>query len=138
MLKFWFKILASDNCILKSCYRELVLNCTKCTSWATYVRNLLCSLGLNYLWENQWLLNTDFYFINNSPTSVRSNETRTSFTIRGIIWVYFVQIYCIKYWFAVLCTEKYSGNVLQKYVCHLTIFLLKLDDIQVLFPICDN
>ena len=26
MLKCWFKILASDNCILKSCYSELVLN----------------------------------------------------------------------------------------------------------------
>ena len=50
---------ASDNCILKSCYRELVLNCTKFTSWATYVRNLLCSLGLSYLWKNRWLLNTD-------------------------------------------------------------------------------
>jgi hypothetical protein len=59
MLKFFLKIHASDNCILKSCYRELVLKCTKCTNWATYVRNLLCSLGLSYLWENQWLLNTD-------------------------------------------------------------------------------
>ena len=56
MLKFWLKFLASDNCISKSYYRELVLNCT---NWAAYVRNLLCSLGLNYLWENQWLLNTD-------------------------------------------------------------------------------
>ena len=51
MLKFWLKIHASDNCILKSCYRELVLKCTKCTNWATCVRNILCSLGLNYLWD---------------------------------------------------------------------------------------
>ena len=33
-----------------------MLNFTKCTNWATYVRNLLCSLCLNYLCENQWLL----------------------------------------------------------------------------------
>jgi hypothetical protein len=33
-----------------------------------------------------------------------------------------------------LCT----GNVLQKYVCHLTIILLKLDDIQVLLEMKEN
>ena len=31
-----------------------------------------------------------------------------------------------------------SGNVLQKYVCHLTIILLKLDDIQVLLEMKEN
>ena len=59
MLKFWFKILASENCVLKSCYRELVLNCNKCANWATYIRNSLYSIGLNYLWDNQFVLNTD-------------------------------------------------------------------------------
>jgi hypothetical protein len=45
MLKFW----SSDNCILQSCYNELVLNSTKFVNWATCIRNLLFNLGMNDL-----------------------------------------------------------------------------------------
>ena len=63
ILKFWFKILISDNCILRSCYKELVLNCSKCMNWATYVKRLIYSLGMNNLWDNQWLLNVDSSYL---------------------------------------------------------------------------
>ena len=59
MLKFW----SSDNCILQSCYNELVLNSTKFVNWATCIRNLLFNLGMNDLWDNRWLFELDKSFL---------------------------------------------------------------------------
>ena len=56
--------------------------------------------------------------------------------------MYFAQIYCIKYIFAVLFTEKYSGYAPEIYHNDTSIishsFLLKLDDIQVLLEMTEN
>jgi len=56
--------------------------------------------------------------------------------------VYFEQIYSIKYKFAVLFTEKYSGYVPEMYYKNTSVvsqsFLLKLDDIQILLEMKEN
>ena len=57
MLKFWLKIITNDNCIIQSCYRELVVNCINYDNWATYIKNLLYNLGMNDFWDNQYVLN---------------------------------------------------------------------------------
>ena len=59
MLNFW----SSDNCILQSCYNELVLNSTKFVNWATCIRNLSFNLGMNDLWDNRWLFELDKSFL---------------------------------------------------------------------------
>ena len=54
LLKFWLKLLKSENCIILACYKELVSNCNTSYNFASYVKDLLYDLGLNYVWDSQW------------------------------------------------------------------------------------
>lgn len=63
MLKLWTKIHGSENCIIKSCYKELVANSNKCKNWATCIKTILYDLGMNYYWDNQWVLCLDSSFL---------------------------------------------------------------------------
>ena len=56
ILKLWCKLINTDNCIMKACYKELVLNFTKFNNFSTYVKSLLYNLGKMYVWDNQWNL----------------------------------------------------------------------------------
>ena len=54
IVKYWFKILSTDNCILKNCYMEqLQTFCENKNSWIYQLKQLLFRLGLNDMWYNQ-------------------------------------------------------------------------------------
>ena len=54
IIKYWFKILLSKNCILKNCYRYQLENLIENkASWVHQLRQLLFHLGLNDFWFNQ-------------------------------------------------------------------------------------
>lgn len=53
IVKYWFKLLGTTNCILKSCHVNLTIDCTKakrsCSNWAAFIRSELYSIGLSEL-----------------------------------------------------------------------------------------
>ena len=56
ILKYWLKLLSSQNCILKSCYEFMLretLYTNNCKNWASEVKNLLSHIGLMNFWINQ-------------------------------------------------------------------------------------
>ena len=49
IIKFWLRIMQSENCIVRSCLMELSeIN----DSWILNIKNELNNLGLTYIWEN--------------------------------------------------------------------------------------
>jgi hypothetical protein len=48
IFKYWLKLKTTDNCVLKSCYENLVERNDK---WILHIKNELTSLGLNYIWS---------------------------------------------------------------------------------------
>ena len=52
ILKYWVKILSTDNCILQQCYQEMLINIDK-NNWLSGVRDILCELGLLNIWYSQ-------------------------------------------------------------------------------------
>lgn len=51
-IKYWFKLLGTTNCILKSCYVNLTIDCKakrSCSNWAAFIRSELYSIGLGEL-----------------------------------------------------------------------------------------
>ena len=56
ILKYWLKLLKTNNCILKNCYEDMNIECesrSNCKNWVSEVKHLLCSIGLIELWINQ-------------------------------------------------------------------------------------
>lgn len=56
MIKYWFKLLGTTNCILKFCYVNLTIDCKakrSCSNWAAFIRSELYSIGLGELLEHQ-------------------------------------------------------------------------------------
>ena len=64
IIKYWLKILNTNNCILKSCY-ELLLDDINLPrfNWANAVKNILLEVGLPHIWDSQQVENkTSFLF----------------------------------------------------------------------------
>ena len=57
MFKFWFKVLCSENCIIKNCYGELYNNCERMNKsnrkWACCIKDKLFEISLGYVWDEQ-------------------------------------------------------------------------------------
>lgn len=53
VIKYWFKIVNSDNCIMKTLYDCALVDCYNGKSnWASNVKNLLYRNGYGYVWNN--------------------------------------------------------------------------------------
>ena len=55
ILKYWLKLLTTDNCILKSVYDFMYDNIDTHVSWLSEVKRLLFSIGLGYIWLSQYV-----------------------------------------------------------------------------------
>ncbi|XP_021348592.1 uncharacterized protein LOC110447309 isoform X2 [Mizuhopecten yessoensis] len=55
LIKYWFKLLNTKNCVLKTAYDELMYMPKRNTvfNWVTFVKDKLFSLGLGEVWLNQ-------------------------------------------------------------------------------------
>jgi hypothetical protein len=72
ILKYWFKVTNSENCILRTIYnvaKSDLLN-KGCKNWVYNVKDMLCSNGFGYVWDN--------------PGSVKSKEFLLEFKTRMI------------------------------------------------------
>ena len=61
LLKYWCKILTSNNCILKGLYVEMYKNCDSQNNWATNIKSILNRIGMSYIWSNQEVINVDAF-----------------------------------------------------------------------------
>ena len=63
MLKYWLKLLQTDNCILKNLYHNMYhANVTNnVQNWLFEIRKILISLGMNDVWQNQFVENEKLF-----------------------------------------------------------------------------
>ena len=58
MLKYWFKLLQTSNCVLKAAYDFLQSECEnpnfRGCYWASNIKNQLFNLDLHYMWLDQY------------------------------------------------------------------------------------
>ena len=50
IVKYWFKLLYSENCILREVYLSLERNCTNSVNWVSNVKDILQRYGFNEVW----------------------------------------------------------------------------------------
>ena len=66
MFKFWFKLLTSENCILREIYSVMFNECENPTpprnNWLFNIKEELSRLGLAYLWHEQKTLSLKVHF----------------------------------------------------------------------------
>ena len=63
-VKYWFKIVNTENCILKSLYSVLLNDCNRGKrNWATKIKELLCTNGYTYVWENPLIVNPNQFIV---------------------------------------------------------------------------
>lgn len=63
IIKYWLKLLKTDNCILRSCYKELLCRIdTNCKfNWLRNVRDLLSTMGFHDIWLMQFVDNEKLF-----------------------------------------------------------------------------
>ena len=65
MIKYWCKLLKTDNCILQNCYNEMYesshVKPNDKLNWSCKIRDLLCNYGFNYVWLTQNVINEDVF-----------------------------------------------------------------------------
>ena len=63
MIKYWCKLLKTENCILQNCYKEMyessLVKPNDKLNWSCKIRDLLCNNGFNYVWLSQNVINED-------------------------------------------------------------------------------
>ena len=62
ILKYCVKLLSTDNCILKGIYDEMLTH-PQHNSWASMVKNMLCTLGFNDIWLLQYVSNPNELYL---------------------------------------------------------------------------
>ena len=55
MLKYWVKLLKTDNCIMRNLYINLHGACSKnnVSNWLSEVRTIKICIGMNDVWQKQ-------------------------------------------------------------------------------------
>ena len=63
MLKYWVKLLKTDNCILKHLYLNMFHANSKYNvpNWLSEIRSVLISIGMNDVWETQTVENEKLF-----------------------------------------------------------------------------
>ena len=65
MIKYWIKLLNTENCILKYCYEDMFeYSCIKPNdkqNWCNQIKNILFKYGFNYIWYDQYVDNVDYF-----------------------------------------------------------------------------
>ena len=67
MLRYWFKLLCTDNCILKCFYEDMfessVVKPNDKLNWACRVRDILFQYGFHNIWISQYDNHVDFCYM---------------------------------------------------------------------------
>ena len=84
IFKYWCNLFTKRHSLQYKLYSLLYRDCcyTVCKNWASNVRNLLFSLGMNDYWEHQEAINCDNYqcIFNDIKTRIRDQYIQEYFT----------------------------------------------------------
>ena len=60
LIKYWSKVLVSDNCIIRQCYNDMYTICENFEhkNWAYDIKILLSKLGFLEIWHKQEIART--------------------------------------------------------------------------------
>lgn len=63
IIKYWLKLLNSDNCVLKACYNDMYdrIDSDGKYNWLVQVKDLLCRHGFNDIWLQQSVSDTKYF-----------------------------------------------------------------------------
>ena len=106
MFKFWFKVLCSENCIIKNCYGELYNNCERMNksnrNWACCIKDKLFEIGLGYVWDEQNKTNCPEFFplIKQRliDISVQSCQEQINNSSKCVIYKHVIDHFCLQYY----------------------------------------
>ena len=85
IIKYWLKLRKSENCILKACLAQRILDNDE---WIISIKNELNTLGLMYIFEGNFVHeNTVFFIIKSRFNDVYQQNmlTRIQNTTRGAL-----------------------------------------------------
>lgn len=63
IIKFWCKVITSDNIIISKLYASMINETTEKNNWAKNVKSLLDNYGFSYVWGNPSLVNPNTFHI---------------------------------------------------------------------------
>ena len=62
IIKYWFRLLETDNIILNEVYNMCLSDCLSGKSnWVTQIKNLLCNYSFNDVWNNPTVVSTKLF-----------------------------------------------------------------------------
>ena len=100
IIKFWLRLMKSNNCILTSCLSELIsIN----DQWILNVKEELCKLGMKYIWDNignVCLNNNTFTIIKQRFNDMYHQEllSKLSSSPRSFLYQYYIDNFCLQYY----------------------------------------
>ena len=92
IVKYWFKLVNTNNCILSACYKYLLDDCIRNNSinWVSLVRETLCKYGFMDVWLSPQNINVT-HFTSIFGERIRDtfiSEWRTNLTSSSKLWLY--------------------------------------------------
>ena len=107
IFKYWLKLKTTDNCVLKSCYENLVARNDK---WILHIKNELTSLGLNYIWsenhvEFEVLSIIKQRLLDVHKQNILENITKSS---KGHLYQHLIDNFCLQTYLTKPIDKKYK------------------------------
>ena len=92
IVKYWFKLVNTNNCILSACYKYLLDDCIRNNSinWVSLVRETLCKYGFMDVWLSPQNVNVTHFtsIFGERIRDIFISEWRTNLTSSSKLWLY--------------------------------------------------
>ena len=98
IIKYWLKLRKSENCILKACLAQRILDNDE---WIISIKNELNTLGLMYIFEGNFVHENNVFFIIKSRFNdvyQQNMLSRIQNTTRGALYKHLVDNFTIQYY----------------------------------------
>ena len=116
IVKYWIKLLNTENIILKSLYEDMLEN-IDCRNWLSQVRDLLFSLGFGYVWYNQCVPNRKLFLaqLNTVLNDFFIQEMNSYFenSNKCYLYRYLTDTHMIQYYIRKSLPDKYLFSLTQ-------------------------
>jgi hypothetical protein len=97
IIKYWMKLRQTDNCILKECLKQMLLDND---DWIVNIKNVLYTMGLGFIWENEHIDKCMYTIVEQRIRDTHKQEimSRISSISRGEIYQHLIDNFCLQYY----------------------------------------
>ena len=97
IFRYWLKIRNSNNCLLKTCYEEMIQNDNE---WVKNLKTELSKIGLGYLWSDNRSDKCILAEIENRITDIYKQETllEISRSSKGFLYQHLIDNFTLQYY----------------------------------------